>query len=103
MTKELEYMLDQLEKHEEDMTIDEVFEAYAEIMESDDLDWDTIESLPIFYIPYYEDEDKYGNIVETIGHPEISADYEELFSKEQQNVLLDLYDDWADAQRGDNF
>ena len=103
MTKELEYMLDQLEKHEEDMTIDEVFEAYVEIMESDDLDWDTIESLPIFYIPYYEDEDKYGNIVETIGHPEISVDYEKFFTKQQQEILLNLYDEWSEAQKGDDF
>ena len=103
MTKEIKYMLEQLEKYEEDMNVDEVFEAYVEIMEADYLDWDTIESLPIFYFPYYDFEDERGNVHEEIGHPEISADYEDFFMEQQQKILLELYDDWCEAQEGDDY
>lgn len=103
MTKTIQYMLDRLYKNEDEMSVDEVFEAYVDVLEEEDLDWDTIESLPIFYIPYYEHENKYGQIEEEIGHPEISLSYEKFFTKQQQEILLNLYDEWSEAQKGDDF
>lgn len=94
MKKDIDRILEHLEEHEAEMTEEEVFNSYFDILDDCDCDYDTIESLGIFHVPHNEYEDKYGNIHYESGYPEISKHYQNVFTKKHQQALMKSLYSW---------
>ena len=103
MTKDIEMMLEKIEEHEIDMTEEELFNAYVDILMLEDIDWDTLTSLPIYYFPMDSYEDEYGHVHEECGKPELNGRYKKIFTKAHAKNLLSLLDECIDDLFGGDY